>query len=52
MILQVGLDTYTVKERRLRHLAIKENHRITANDNRGLEGDSVRIRLIFIISMS
>src|ERR1700716_3749477 len=46
MISQVGLDIYTVKGRRLRHLAVEENHPITANDNRGLEGGSVRIRLI------
>src|SRR3982074_109144 len=46
MISQVGLDIYTVKRRRLRHLAVKENHPITANDNRGLEGGSVRIRLL------
>jgi hypothetical protein len=32
--------------KRLLHLAVEENHPITANDNRGLEGGSVRIRLI------
>src|SRR4030088_1250114 len=52
MISQVGLDIYTVKGRRLRHLAVKENHPITANNNRGLEGGSVRIHLIISTSQS